>query len=226
MQRREVSDADLVRRARGGDPAAWRALVRRHTPMVYRLALRTLRDPTDAEDAAQEAFVNMSRYLDSFDPTRPLPPWLGRITYHACLRRIGKGGPDAATEPDVLERVAADHGASPEAATSARETGDLIVRAVDQLPAQDRFLIGLRYREGQTDVEVAEATGMNVNTVRTRLFRARAALRKLLAPALRPAAEPPKRAGTPETSSSRPRDRARQPDAPDVSHAPHPEVSR
>lgn len=226
MRGREASDADLVRRARGGEAAAWRALVRRHTPMVYRLALRTLRQPADAEDAAQEAFVNMSRYLSSFDPTRPLGPWLGRITYHACLRRLGKGGPGDATDPDVLEAVAPDHGASPEAATAARETGDLIVRAVDQLPAQDRFLIGLRYREGHTDVEVAEATGMNVNTVRTRLFRARAALRKLLAPALRPSDEAPPHPAPPARGPARPPALTREATTPDVARAPHPEVSR
>ena len=69
---------------------------------------------------------------------------------------------------------------------SSHEGGALDAAAVDRLPAQDRFLIQMRYREGQSDVEVAEATGMNVNTVRTRLFRARRALRKLLAPALAP----------------------------------------
>jgi len=180
------SDTELVRRARRGEPAAWRALVRRHTPMVYRLALRTLRNPADAEDATQEAFVKMSRYLDSYDPTRPLAPWLGRITYHVCLRRLGQVGESRndATAPEHLDAGPLPDAPTPESATATREAQDLVTRAVDQLPAQDRFLIGLRYREGQTDVEVAEATGMNVNTVRTRLFRARQALRKLLGPAL------------------------------------------
>ena len=186
MHERDASDADLVRRARQGEPAAWRALVRRHTPMVYRLALRTLRHPADAEDATQETFVKMSRYLESYDPTRPLGPWLGRITYHECLRRLGQvaDSRNDATSPDALDLTALPNAPAPESATASREAQDLVTRAVDQLPAQDRFLIGLRYREGQTDVEVAEATGMNVNTVRTRLFRARQALRRLLGPSL------------------------------------------
>lgn len=179
------SDADLVRRARNGDPAAWRQLVRRHTPMIHRLALRTLRNPSDAEDATQEVFVKMSRYLDTWDSTRPLPPWLGKMTYHVCLRRLGKvaDAKNDLTAPDTLD-LATSSDLTPEAAIAARQASDLVTRAVDQLPAQDRFLIDLRYREGQSDVEVAEATGMNVNTVRTRLFRARQALRKLLSPVL------------------------------------------
>ncbi len=178
-----TSDPDLVRRARNGDPAAWRALVRRHTPMIYRLALRTLKNPADAEDATQEVFVKMARYLDSYDPTRPLEPWLGKMTYHVCLRRLGKVAESMndPTPPDTLDLAAATS-PTPESTIAAREASDLLTRAVDSLPAQDRFLIDLRYREGQSDVEVAEATGMNVNTVRTRLFRARQTLRKLLSP--------------------------------------------
>lgn len=178
-----TSDPDLVRRARNGDPAAWRAPVRRHTPMIYRLALRTLKHPADAEDATQEVFVKMARYLDSYDPTRPLPPWLGKMTYHVCLRRLGKvaDSMNDPTPPDALD-LTLTTSPTPESTIAAREATDLLSRAVDSLPAQDRFLIDLRYREGQTDVEVAEATGMNVNTVRTRLFRARQTLRKLLSP--------------------------------------------
>lgn len=154
--------------------------------MVYRLALRTLRHQEDAEDATQETLLNMNRYLDTFDPTRPLEPWLGRITYNVCLKRLGKASTkrDLMTEPEALDRQVSPLVPSPEAVAASHEAGALVARAVEQLPAQDRFLIQLRYREGQTDVEVAEATGMNVNTVRTRLFRARKALRKLLAPAL------------------------------------------
>jgi RNA polymerase sigma-70 factor (ECF subfamily) len=107
------------------------------------------------------------------------------MTYHVCLRRLGKvaDAKNDLTAPDTLD-LATSSDLTPEAAIAARQASDLVTRAVDQLPAQDRFLIDLRYREGQSDVEVAEATGMNVNTVRTRLFRARQALRKLLSPVL------------------------------------------
>lgn len=175
-----LTDVDLIRRARRDEAAAWRALVRRHTPMVYRLALRTLRDESDAEDVTQETFLKMHKYLDSYDPTRPLAPWLGRITWHACLARI------AQRRPASEEREVVDGGGSPEDEVASGEAVRLLEEAMGRLSAQDRFLIDLRYREGQSDVEVAEATGMNVNTIRTRLFRARQALRRWLSPVLGP----------------------------------------
>lgn len=186
-----LTDAELVRRARHDDPAAWRALVRRHTPMVYRLALRTLRHSADAEDITQEVFLKMNKYLDSYDPTRPLPPWLGRITWHACLKRLGERRPEADELGDAYSLSDPRDEASPESTLASREAERLLVAALDKLPAQDRFLIDLRYREGQSDVEVADATGMNVNTVRTRLFRARQALKKWLSPVLGKAEEAP-----------------------------------
>src|SRR5574341_406668 len=82
------SEADLARRCRRGDPDAWRELVRRFTPLVYRLSLRMLRDGAEAEDVSQEVFLRMHRSFDSYDSTRPLAPWVSRTTYHACLRRL------------------------------------------------------------------------------------------------------------------------------------------
>ncbi|TNF30259.1 MAG: sigma-70 family RNA polymerase sigma factor [Deltaproteobacteria bacterium] len=186
MRHDEVPDATLAKRARKGDPEAWRLLVRRHTPMVYRLARRMLPTQEDAEDAAQEVFVRMHKSFHSYDPSRPLSAWLGRITYHVCLRRLGHSArrPADGLDPVVLAELPDDDRPSPELTAADRESDAIVNRAVDQLAAQDRFLIALRYREGLADGEVAEATGMNVNTVRTRLFRARKTLRQLLAPVL------------------------------------------
>src|SRR5690349_11923874 len=83
-------DAELCRDARRGDARAWRMLVRRHTPRVYRLAARMLGPGAEAEDACQEAFMRAHASFDGYDPERPLGPWLGRITYHACLKRLAK----------------------------------------------------------------------------------------------------------------------------------------
>ncbi|PKN59476.1 MAG: hypothetical protein CVU56_00145 [Deltaproteobacteria bacterium HGW-Deltaproteobacteria-14] len=186
MRSEEVPDAVLAKKARRGDPAAWRALVRRHTPMVYRLARRLLATNEDAEDAAQEVFVRMHRSIDSYDTARPLPAWLGRITYHVCLRRLGHAARRSSEglDPVALADLPDPDGPTPEAVTAGAESDAIVNRAVEQLAAQDQFLIALRYREGLADGEVAEATGMNINTVRTRLFRARHTLRRLLAPVL------------------------------------------
>jgi RNA polymerase sigma-70 factor (ECF subfamily) len=182
-----LSDAELARRCRRGDPAAWRALVERFTPLVYRLAVRMLKDRAEAEDVSQEVFLRMHRSFDRYDPTRPLAPWVSRTAYHACLRRLeaaprrGAAGSDGA----ALAEVPDDGGRSPEEQAATGEASAMLLRALAELPAQDRALLDLRYREGFSDAELAEATGMPVNTVKTRIFRARARLRGWLAPLLR-----------------------------------------
>lgn len=180
------TDAAISRDAQRGDKRAWRALIRRHTPMVYRLSLRMLGSGSDAEDAVQEVFMKVHRSLHTYDASRPLKPWLGTITYHICLKRLSKvqrqGLP---TDPATFLRIEDDAEDGPESGAAARQAGQLVAAAMDQLSAQDRALVTLKYREGMTDVEVGDSVGMNRNTVRTRLFRARAVLRRALGPALR-----------------------------------------
>ena len=180
-------DSDLARRCRQGDAAAWRRLVRRFTPLVYRVALRMLRNKAAAEDASQEVFLRVHKSFHSFDPTRPLAPWISRIAYNVCLRQIQNTGRRGETITDPVEMPQPEGPAAnsgPEERTATREASSYLLRAVDQLPAQDRALLTLRYREGLSDAEVAEATGMPVGTVKTRIFRARARLRQDLAPVL------------------------------------------
>lgn len=159
--------------------------MRRFTPLVYRLSFRMLRDGAEAEDVSQEVFLRMHRSLDGYDPTRPLAPWVSRTTYHACLRRLqtsARRSGQLEREPSLAE--GADPAPGPEQAAEASEAAVLLARAVEGLPAQDRALLDLRYREGLSDAEVSEATGIPVNTVKTRIFRARARLREWLAPLL------------------------------------------
>jgi len=182
------AEAELARRCRHGDPLAWREMVQRFTPLVYRLAFGMLRSQSEAEDATQEVFLRMHRSFHTFDPTRPLAPWVARTAYHACLRRLepsrlrrASGEPE---EREVLEAIEDPAQPSPEQQVAQREALGLLARALAGLSAQDRVLLDLRYREGLSDAEVSEATGMPVNTVKTRIFRARARLRAWLAPLL------------------------------------------
>ena len=181
------TDSEIVRQCRTGDGAAWRELVKRFTPLVYRLALRILGNPVDAADVSQEVFLRIHRSLDSFDPTRPLTPWVSRIAYNACLKRIGKEKrsvlpPEYQDDRDALRILEPPN---PESEVLRREAQDYLLEALTQLSAQDRGLLVLRYREGLSDAEVSEATGMPVNTVKTRIFRSRKRLRQILAPVLR-----------------------------------------
>jgi RNA polymerase sigma-70 factor (ECF subfamily) len=144
-----------------------------------------LRSQSEAEDASQEVFLRIHKAFETYDPTRPLTPWVSRITYNVCLQRLRKvkrEGPRA--NPETLDRM--ENGrALPEDEAAGREATGLLLDALDQLSAQDQALLTLRYREGLSDSEVAEAVGMPVNTVKTRIFRARSTLKKRLAPMLR-----------------------------------------
>ncbi|MGC4118239.1 MAG: RNA polymerase sigma factor [Myxococcales bacterium] len=183
----KLPEADLARRCRKGDAHAWRELVRRFTPLVYRLSLRMLRTGAEAEDASQEVFLRMHRSFSTFDATRPMTPWVARTAYHVCLRRLQSASSRALGDGQDLDgdeplSVADAQSTSPELAAEAAEAHSLLTSALFDLPAQDRALLDLRYREGLSDSEVAEATGMPVNTVKTRIFRARGRLRRFLAP--------------------------------------------
>lgn len=181
----DASDAELVEGARRGDAQAWRAIIRRHTPALYRVAARMLGAGAEAEDACQEAFMNAYRGFAGYDEARALGPWLARIVYHVCLRRLSAPSRRALpADPSDLDAVGDSLAPSPERAVASGEVGAIVGAALGHLSAQDRALVTLRYVDGLTDVEVGEAVGMNRNTVRTRLHRARLVLQKVLGPML------------------------------------------
>lgn len=184
MAEHELKDADISRGCRQNNPEAWRLLVRRYTPLVYRLALRMLKNEQAAEDAVQEVFMSVHRAIGSFDPTRLLAPWLARITYNNCLKRLARTKRNADRELLLGENEWPDTGqaSSPERQVNQQEVSQLIEHALNKISAQDRGLIVMRYREGFSDSEISHATRMPVGTVKTRLHRARSKLKKYLSP--------------------------------------------
>lgn len=184
MAEHEPIDADISRGCRQNNPDAWRQLVRRFTPLVYRMALRMLGNVPEAEEAAQEVFMNVHRAIASHDPSRPLAPWLARITYNQCLKRLAKTKQRTAMETAIADGDFPDAGdeISPETHVNQRQMAHQIDHALDRLSAQDRAMMVMRYREGFSDSEIAHATHMPVGTVKTRLHRARNKLKKMLAP--------------------------------------------
>ncbi len=160
---------------------------RRVSPLVYRIAVRVLGTGGDADDAGQEVLVRVYRSFRTFDPTRPLSPWVARVTYNVCLqllaRRRRPGGPG--DDAEAVELLPDALGESPETFAARVEAGDLVGAALERLTPEDRVLVTLTYQDGMSNSEVAEAMDMPVGTVKMRLFRARAKLRKVLAPVLR-----------------------------------------
>lgn len=181
-------DGDLSRRCRNGDPEGWRQLIVEFTPLVYRLCVRMLGNSQDAQDMTQEVFVKIHSSFGSFDSTRLLKPWISKITYNTCLRRLGKESRNLAMPSETegnLDLIQDVSNPNPERVASQQEAENHLRNAVSNLASKDQALLTLRYREGLSDAEVAEATGMPVNTVKTRIFRARKWLRAKLTPILK-----------------------------------------
>lgn len=124
----------------------------------------------------------MHRSFDSFDPTRTLKPWVSKITYNVCLRRR-EGLINRATSvvsPEILDATRRGEFDDPEAAVAGSQASEHLARAMASLSEEDRALLTLRYREGLSDSEVADASEMRISTVKTRIFRARAQLKQSL----------------------------------------------
>lgn len=168
-----MDDAGVARRAREGDPRAFEELVVRHQRRVWRLALRLVGSPADADDAAQEAFLTVYRTLDRYDPALPFGPWLVTLTTRVCLNwlRTRRRRP---AEP--LEE-AEDPSPGPHGEAERRE----LRRAVQGLDDIPRAVVALHYGEGMTCAEIGEALGMSAGAVKVALFRARTKLRRALA---------------------------------------------
>jgi len=183
----KLSDGDISRGCRQNDPGAWRYLVRSYSPLVYRVAIRMLRNKQEAEDASQEVFMRVHRSINSHDPTRPLAPWLTKITYNICLKRISRKRQTTEKEIELYDDDIPEGGneKTPEIEMTGKQMATHVLRALDRLSAQDRALVAMRYSEEFTDSEIAESTNMPVGTVKTRLHRARGKLRKILAPYIR-----------------------------------------
>jgi len=182
-----MGDAELVRRCRKDDARAWRELIRRHSPLVYRIGTRVLGAQSEAEDVSQETFMVAYRSLQTYDATRPFAPWIARIAYNNSLKRLrGNEGRNRAaldSSEDLEMRPAPD--ANPEADMIRTEEKAMVVEALERLAAQDRVLLDLRYREGLSSSEVGDVVGMPVNTVKTRVLRARGYLKVILSPLIK-----------------------------------------
>lgn len=175
------SETRLTRRCRAGEAAAWNQLIEEFSPATYRLAWRMLGNRFDAEDACQEVFVRVHGSFSTYDPTRPLGPWIARITYNVCLKRLGTRAPRNLEEGDLC---LPDPDPGPEELVATAQSAMNLDAAMATLSAQDQALLVLRYREGLSDSEVSRSTGMPVNTIKTRLFRARSRLKDLLFPTM------------------------------------------
>ncbi|OZM71073.1 RNA polymerase subunit sigma-70 [Amycolatopsis antarctica] len=183
------TDEQLVTRAARGDGAAFDQLVRRHTPRMYRVALRITGSPAEAEDVLQDAWISAWRGLAAFRSESQVSTWLYRVVTNAALAHIRRRKPtvslDAALTGDGDDEsglglmdtaLVADRRAGPEQHAVRAEQADAVHRAIAGLDVAQRVPLVLRELEGLSYEEVAEVLQVSVPALRSRLHRARVAL--------------------------------------------------
>ena len=174
--------------ARQGDQAAFGALVERHQAMAYSLALRMTGNPDDSADVTQEAFLNAWRALAGFQGQSSFSTWLYRLTSNACIdflrreKRRSALSMTSADEEEVESRQTEipDERWSPERELERTETHRAIREGLASLSSDHREVLVLRELEGLSYQEIAQALDLEENTVKSRISRARMALREFL----------------------------------------------
>lgn len=174
-----MTDESLIARYRAGDSDAFNQLADRYQERLYQLAWRMLGSREDALDAVQEILLRLTEALTRFRGEAKFSTFLYRLATHICIdyrRKLHRHAHPVSLDPDIP--VAAP--ASPESLCEEAFRQHLIDQAIRELPETQRQLLVLRDREGLSNQEVAEILGIEVGTMKARLHRARAALRRIL----------------------------------------------
>jgi RNA polymerase sigma-70 factor (ECF subfamily) len=201
-QAASATDAELLAAARQGDTAALEALLVRYQPHLYRFGLRMCGNEEDAGEVAQESLISMARSLPGFRGDSSLSSWLYTIARRFCIRkrRRSKFAPAREESLDAPDSVAthrlADPAPSPEQSAANRELQSALARAIDGLEPGQREVLILRDVEGLSAPEVAQVLRIRVDAVKSRLHRARLAVRRALVPVLNTASDEPPRDST------------------------------
>ncbi|MDG4892572.1 RNA polymerase sigma factor [Mesorhizobium sp. WSM4976] len=176
-------DLELARRAMARDGAAFRAVIKTHNQRLYRIARGVVRDDAEAEDIVQEAYVRAFAHLESFRGDASLGTWLSRIVINEALGRLRKRRRTVAmpenSQAEIIQ-FPLNPSDDPERTMAQRQILQLVERATDSLPDVYRMAFVARVIEGLSIEETSELLGVRPQTVKTRLHRARALLRKAL----------------------------------------------
>jgi RNA polymerase sigma-70 factor (ECF subfamily) len=192
MGERQV-DQELVNRVQRGDKKAFDLLVLKYQHKVANLVSRYIRNPSETLDVTQEAFIKAYRALPKFRGESAFYTWLYRIAINTAKNFLvaqGRRPPASDLDADTAEQmdlgVRLQENSTPENNLLQEEIADTVRQAIEELPDDLRTAITLRELEGLSYEEIARAMSCPVGTVRSRIFRARAAIDAKLAPLLEP----------------------------------------
>jgi RNA polymerase sigma-70 factor (ECF subfamily) len=198
----EDDEAHLVARAKVGEALAFEKLVNRYERRIYRLARNITQNHEDAEDVTQEAFLKSFKNLAEFQGNSRFYTWLVRIAVNQALMKLRKRRPNHVSldsplenDDDLLPREVEDWGPSPEEQYSQKQLAAILSEAIAQLEAPFRIVFQLRDVENLSTLETAQALGITVPSVKSRLLRARLKLRKHLNKYFRHSADSRRKSG-------------------------------
>lgn len=156
-------------------------VVEQYTDFVYNVAYRMMKDPQEAEDATQEAFIAAYKAWDKFRGDAVVSTWLYRIATNVCLMRIRKmKRAPILTDTGYEDMEVPDWGENPERWTLNQELKNTLADGISQLPPDLRAAVVIRDVEGLENDEAAEALGISISALKARLHRGRVILRKFL----------------------------------------------
>jgi RNA polymerase sigma-70 factor (ECF subfamily) len=175
VEQPDNAEAELVRRLCAGDETAFRELIERYGPKIYRIAYGILRNRDDADDIAQEVFAKVYFSIQRFEERSSLSTWISRIAINECYGYLRKKQP-------IYESNSADgslsmHMQNVADPQSRADLGfmqrDFINKLLTQVSEEERLLIIWKEVDGLSLAELSEMTGQRVNTIKVKLFRAR-----------------------------------------------------
>jgi RNA polymerase sigma-70 factor, ECF subfamily len=181
------TDEQVIARVLGGDIPVFELLMRRHNERIYRAIRSILKDEAEAEDAMQAAYLHAYAHLRDFAARSSFITWLTRIAIHEALARKKRQLRVATGDGTAFETIRMP-GRDPEEETLDKEHHAILASAIDQLPEHYRVVFVLRQVQELSVEETAQCLDLREETVKTRLHRARALLRRSLLEQLEPAA--------------------------------------
>jgi RNA polymerase sigma-70 factor (ECF subfamily) len=183
-------EAEIIRRCKQGDLSAFNELVKRYEKLVYNFAYRLTNNYDDANDIAQEALIRVFSAIKSFRGDASFTTWIYRITTNVFLdeRKRARAHPHTSLDEHVeleessIVRQIEDPSPQPLAQIEEKEVGNILNNAVSSLPEYQRTMVVLYHTEQKSYEEIAEIMNLPIGTVKSRLNRARLALKEILSP--------------------------------------------
>jgi RNA polymerase sigma-70 factor (ECF subfamily) len=182
VEGRPLDERELIASAKNGDTRAFEQLLRIHQGIAVRVAYLVVRDPTEAEDVTQDAFVKAYRSLDSFRSEAPFRPWLLKIVRNEAVNRMrSTKRRERLALQTSNDPVSGDAAPSPETEVMSADERERLLALIEDLPERYRNVIVHRYLLDLSEKETSEVLGLPVGTVKSRTSRAIERLRRSLA---------------------------------------------